>query len=201
MRSAARLEPLALLLAVGFLLAVNVNLSKAGALAGLGAVELAFAMNLGAGGILLLAALGLRRPLPFSRRVLLNYLVSGAVSFALPAALGFAVAARVGPAYGAIIYAFSPLITFGLALGVGLERFRAWRGIGLVGTAIVVAARLGISAEGEAAWVLAGLLIPLSVALGNVVRTLLWPEGVSPLSLAPGMLLTAAAMLAPGRSI
>ncbi|WP_297794475.1 hypothetical protein [uncultured Marinobacter sp.] len=40
-----------------------------------------------------------------------------------------------------------------------------------------------------------GLLIPLSLAIGNIYRTTHWPRGASPEQLAPGMLLGGAILI------
>ena len=196
-----RLEPVVLLVCVGFLQAVNVNLAKAGQIAGVGPVVLAFWMNAGAGLILLAVAAAVRQPPSLARPYLISYLVTGAISFAFPGALNFAVAGRVGPAYGSIVFALSPLITYLLALTVRLERFSWPRaiglGVGLAGSAVVVLARLDFSTPDERIWILLALAIPASVALGNILRTLLWPKGASALALAPGTLLTSALLLLP----
>ncbi len=195
------LEPVALLVAVGFLLAVNVNLAKAGTGAGASALTLAFWLHFGAGLALLAAALAAREPVRFERLYVANYLASGLVSFALPGVLGFVVAERVGPAYGSVIYALSPLITYTLAVTLRLDRLALVRAVGLAvglaGTGLVVWARFGLSAGGERTWVLLALLVPASVALGNVLRAKLWPPGAPGLALAPGSLLAAGLMLGP----
>lgn len=197
----AKIEPIALLVAVGFLLAVNVNLAKAGTGAGASALTLAFWLHFGAGLALLAAALATGVRISFDRLYLTNYLVSGVASFAFPGFLGFVVAQRVGPAYGSVIYALSPLITYTLAVAIGLDRLALGRAvglaIGLAGTALVVAFRFGISAGGEGTWVLLALLVPASVAVGNVLRTKLWPPGAVGLALAPVSLITAGLLLAP----
>ena len=44
-------------------------------------------------------------------------------------------------------------------------------------------------------WILTGLCVPISLAVGNVYRTLAWPEGASPFELAIGSNLAAAILL------
>lgn len=197
----AKIEPIALLVTVGSLLAVNVNLAKAGTGAGASALTLAFWLHFGAGLALLAAALATGVRISFERLYLKNYLASGVAGFAFPGFLGFVIAERVGPAYGSVIYALSPLITYTLAVSTGLDRIAFGRAvglaIGLVGTVLVVAFRFGISAGGEGTWVLLALLVPASVALGNILRTKLWPPGAAGLALAPGSLIAAGLLLAP----
>jgi drug/metabolite transporter (DMT)-like permease len=197
----ARFEPIALLVSVGFLLAVNVNLAKAGTAAGASALTLAFWLHFGAGVALLATAFARGERMSFERLYVANYLASGLMSFAFPGFIGFVVAEKVGPAYGSVIYALSPLITYTLAVTFGLDRLALVRAvglaIGLVGTGLVVASRFSLSTGGEGAWVLLALLVPASVATGNILRTKLWPPGAAGLALAPGSLLAAGLMLAP----
>ncbi len=194
-------EPLALLVAVGFLLAVIINLSKAGIELHVGALELAFWMNAGAGVLLLAFAFMMKQPPKLTGRSLALIAILGIISFAYPNAMSFAVAEHIGPAYGSLVYALSPLFTFTMALVIGLETPRALRMIGLtlglIGTATAVLGRLGASTEGELFWIILALTIPAAAAIGNILRTVFWPIGMSGLSLAPMMLLAAALSLAP----
>ncbi|MCE3519213.1 hypothetical protein LXJ58_31180, partial [Escherichia coli] len=49
----------------------------------------------------------------------------------------------------------------------------------------------------EPFWVVVGLLIPVLLALGNVYRTVDWPQGADPTELAAGSHLTTALLLIP----
>ena len=50
----------------------------------------------------------------------------------------------------------------------------------------------------ELFWVIVGLLIPVSLACGNIYRTLDWPKDAGPIELAAGSNLASAAMLLVG---
>ena len=66
--------------------------------------------------------------------------------------------------------------------------------LGLTGALLLVFAK----ADGrgrELAWLAIALSAPLVIARGNIYRTLNWPAGASPLSLAPGMLIAASLLL------
>lgn len=194
-------SPAFLLLGVGLALAVTVNLSKVASVAGLPAPLFAFGLSLGSG--LVLAAVSLARGgrIPADRRHLVYYAVTGFVSVAAPNYLGFEVARHAGAAYASVPYALSPLITYALAVMVGLDS-PAWRrvvgvALGLAGTtAIALSKMLGVNAAAPI-WYVAALGLPLLVATGNVYRTLRWPAGTAPLALAAGMSLAGALWLAP----
>lgn len=192
---------LALLVGVGFLIALTVNLAKATATLGIAGPEFAFWMALGAGLVLLVLAFARGERPALTREHLLYYALAGLLAVAAPNYIGFEVAARAGAAYASVPYALSPLITYALAVSVRLDAPSARRVAGLVlgcfGTALVVANMMARADGTSPAWLLAALLVPLSVAFGNVHRTLYWPKGSAPLALAAAMLLAAALWLSP----
>lgn len=137
------------------------------------------------------------RPKPSA--ALLRYgLVSGLLSFALPNMLSFVSIPHVGAGFVSLCLAFPPLLTYGLALPLGLDRFSAkgaaGMALGLGGAALLAASRPG-GADGGWIWTGLALTAPLVVATGNIYRTVDWPQSASPRLLAPIMLLAAAAII------
>jgi hypothetical protein len=98
----------------------------------------------------------------------------------------------------AICLSLPPLLTYGLALTLGMERFHALRAAGIA-FGLIGAAALGLAKASagiiDPVWIFAALIGPVFVALGNIYRTIRWPPGATALSLAPGMLLAGAAFL------
>lgn len=190
--------PLAFLLAGGVLLGLSTNLAEVAARAGLAPLPfLAWSVLLAALALLALA-LARRRPPPLGARALEYYAVAAFVSVAAPNLIFVAAVPRVGAGFVALAIAFSPLLTYLGALGLGMERFDARRAFGvalaLAGAAVLAARKLG-APDAPALWVGLALLGPALLAVGNLYRTLRWPPGASGEALAPGMLLAAAAML------
>ncbi len=187
------------LLLVGSLLALSLAVAKLAD--GAGAPRLSFLMVAVAGaGILLLAlATVQRQPMKLDRRILEYALVSGAL-FALPNALGFLAVRHVGAGFVSLSFAFPILVTWVLAVGLGMERMNALRlsGVllGLAGGVLLAWAKAG-GMQGAQGWVALVLTIPLIIALGNIYRTLRWPGGAGPVYLAALMLLGGALALAP----
>ncbi|MGB8313915.1 MAG: DMT family transporter, partial [Aestuariivirga sp.] len=68
--------------------------------------------------------------------------------------------------------------------------------VGLVGAVLIIFSRHGNFAGGGLMWILAALLIPVFLGIGNVYRTLAWPEGASPRKLAAHTNLAAVPFLA-----
>jgi drug/metabolite transporter (DMT)-like permease len=198
--AAARTTPFVLLIVVGSLLGVFAALARAGTQAGWHPLSFLFWSLAGSGAIL--AALAIRsgqRP-RLTPRTILYFLGSGLLTGMVPNALSFAAIPHVGVGFVALCFAFPPLLSFCLALMLGMERFRWQRAIGLAlalaGAVALVAAKISLGDAGPA-WIAVALAAPLVVAGGNIFRSLYWPAGATALSLAPGMLIAAALLLVP----
>lgn len=193
-------RPMPLLVSVGFLLTVIIMISKVAVSSGIRPLELGLAGSLGAG-IILFCVVAVRSDLPsWSRSRLLLYFILGIVSFGFPNVITFLVVQHAGPAYGATVYALSPLFTFIIAASFGVERLSLSRFIGiltgLIGASLVLSQKVvGSDVSGGIFWALLGLTIPASLATGNVLRTAFWPKGASPASFASATLLVSALQL------
>lgn len=187
------------LLLVGSLLALSLVVAKLADNAG--APRLSFLMVAVAGaGVLLLALAGVQRqPMKLNRRILEYGVVSGAL-FALPNALVFLAVRHVGAGFISLSFAFPILLTWMLAVGLGMERVNALRLLGvllgLAGGVLLAWAKAG-GMQGGQGWAVLVLAIPLILALGNIYRTLRWPGEAGPVYLAALMLLGGALTLAP----
>lgn len=183
-------SPAALLLMVGALLGLNFPLGKLAGAAGV--PPLIWAAVISAGGAVTLGlslSLG-RRPATLGRQYLRYFTVTALISYAVPNALVFAAIPHLGSAYTAILFTLSPMITVALSLAARLRSPKrlelAGIGIGFIGTILVASARGEIGRNVEWVWVGLGLLVPFSLALGNVYRTLDLPKGARALVLAVG---------------
>ena len=67
--------------------------------------------------------------------------------------------------------------------------------IGFIGALMVATTRGQAGHPADVIWVVVGLTIPLSLAVGNIYRTIDWPDGSKPLALAAGSHLASAVML------
>jgi drug/metabolite transporter (DMT)-like permease len=187
-----------LLLSTGALLGLTTVV--AGLASGLGWPPIAFLFwsALGGGLILaMLAAVAGERLTPSP--ALLRYgLQAGLLSFALPNILSFAAIPHVGAGFVALCLAFPPLLTYGLALALGMDRLSvqglAGMALGLGGALLFAVSRL-TGADGGGLWTGLALAAPLSVAAGNIYRSAAWPDHASPRLLAPIMVLTATALI------
>ncbi|MEQ5834680.1 DMT family transporter [Marinobacter sp. NFXS9] len=187
------------LLLVGTFLALSLVMAKLADDAG--APRLTFLMlGLVGAGVLLTALTALQgQTMPVNRRTL-EYAVVTGVLMALPNALGFLAVRHVGAGFISLSFAFPILITWLMAVLLGMESLRVQRLIGvllaLVGGVILALSKAGSSA-GDPVWAVLILAMPIALAIGNIYRTLRWPAGTSPIFLAAIMLFGAALALLP----
>lgn len=194
-----------LLLVTGALLGLTLPFGKLATEVGVPAMLWAFVISAGAGSVLLFALLLGRKRLRLTPHKLRYFVVAAAISYAVPNLLMFSAIPHLGAGYTGIMFTISPVITLILSILLGVRRPNllgiAGIVIGFVGALIVATTRGEAGQPAEVFWVIIGLLIPVSLALGNIYRTLDWPERAGPIELAAGSHLAAAAMLLAGLAI
>ena len=195
----AWLIPFACLIAGGILTGISTNLAKYAGGIGLTALAFLFWAITGAAIILLVIATVRReRPL-LTARYLEYYFIAALVSVAGANLIFFSAIPHVGASFVALILALPPLLTYIGALALDMERFNKRRAFGVACAltgASVLAIRKFSAADASIFWVLLALCGPVLLAMGNLYRTLRWPDQASPMALAPGMLIAAALLLA-----
>lgn len=192
------LVPLTCLLVGGALLGISTNVAKYAGEIDLSPLAFLFWSIAGAATILLVIAL-LRQELPpLNKRSFEYYFISALVSVAGSNLLFFSAISHVGASFVALIISLPPLLTYLGALALGMERFQTVRALGVASAlagAGVLAARKFSAPDASVFWILIALCGPVFLAIGNLYRTLRWPEGASPNALAPGMLIAAVVLL------
>ena len=192
-------SPILLLLVTGVLLGASIPLGKLAGDAGLPPILWAFVISFGAAALLgaVSAARGELR-VPDGRR-LRYFLCTAAVSYTIPNLLLFTVIPKVGAGYAGIMFTLSPIITLLFALLLGVRRPNrlgiAGIAVGFAGALLVALSRGGLGQPAPLLWVVVALLIPVSLACGNIYRTLDWPQGAGPIELAVGSHAAAALIL------
>lgn len=193
---------LGLLLVTGILLGLTLPFGKVATAAGVAPVVWAFVISAGAGSVLLVALVsGGGRIAPTAGK-LRYFAIAAAISYAIPNLLMFSAIPHLGAGYTGIMFTLSPVVTLGLSLLLGVRRPNALGvagiAVGFAGAVLVAATRGEAGRPAELFWVGIGLLLPVSLALGNIYRTWDWPEGAGTLELAAGSHLAAAALLIAG---
>lgn len=194
----AWLIPFICLLAGGLLLGISTNLAKYAGEIGLTPIAFLFWSLTGASIILLVVAF-LRHELPpLSARSFEYYFVAALVSVVGANLIFFSAIPHVGAGFVALIIALPPLLTYLGALALRIEKFQTLRALGVAAAlagAGVLAARKFSAPDASVFWILLALCGPVLLAIGNIYRTLRWPDNASPSALAPGMLVTAVILL------
>jgi drug/metabolite transporter (DMT)-like permease len=130
------------------------------------------------------------------------FFITAAVSYAAPNLLMFSAIPHLGAGYTGIMFTLSPVITlvFSILLGVRRPNLLGIIGIavGFIGAVMVAVTRGEAGQPADVFWVLVGLMIPVSLAAGNIYRTVDWPEGTGPIELAVGSHLASATLLLVG---
>lgn len=204
----SRTTALSLLVSTGFLIGVSFPLGKLADQAEISPAAWSFAIS-GGGALVLLVVLMLKRQrIGGDARHLRYYLIAGLLSYVFPNLLIYAAIPRLGAGLTAIYLTLSPIFTLTLSILLGVKK-PGWLGfvgiaLGCVGALIIILSKGGIGAETGTFWLVLALFIPLSLAGGNVYRTLDWPPGGAPLPLAMGsnaaaaLCLFAAALIGDG---
>ena len=190
--------PLICLLAGGVLIGVSTNLAKYAGELKLAPLAFLFWSITGAAIILFIIALVRDELPPLNKRSFEYYLVAALVSVAGSNLIFFSAVPQVGAGFVALIIALPPLLTYLGAIVLRIERFNALRAVGVVAALLgvgVLAARKFSTPDASVFWILLALCGPVLLAIGNLYRTLRWPNNASPSSLAPGMLIAAAILL------
>jgi len=194
-----------LLLATGGLLGLTPLFGKLAAQSGIAAAPWAFVVSFGAAAVLLGVLLARRGGVGVTPHRLRYFAVTAAISYAIPNLLMFSAIPHLGAGYTGIMYTLSPVITLGLSILFGLRRPNALGiagiAVGFVGAVLVALTRGEAGQPAEPFWVAVGLLIPVSLAAGNVYRTLDWPKEAGPIELAVGSHAASAAMLLAGMAL
>ena len=192
------LVPLICLFAGGALIGISTNLAKYAVAVGLTPLAFLFWALMGAAIILLAAALLRHQPPPLSARSFEYYFVAALVSVAGANLLLFSAIPHVGAGFVALIISLPPLLTYLGALMMRIEPFTVMRACGVVAALMgvgVLAAHKFSAPEASVFWIVVALCGPVLLAIGNIYRTLRWPDDASPTALAPGMLIASVLLL------
>ncbi|MBC8038292.1 MAG: DMT family transporter [Rhizobiales bacterium] len=177
-------RPLLLLLGTGAALGLNFPIGKLAMAAGINPALWAAIISLGAGLAMLIVAGMAERNRTNGASVLQFAILSGFISYVAPNFITFSVIPKIGSGLAAIMYALSPVVTalLSILLRVRPPSLLEVIGIafGLAGAIIIIVYRNADFSPASLLWLLAALLIPVFLGVGNIYRTLAWPEGASP---------------------
>jgi drug/metabolite transporter (DMT)-like permease len=115
-------------------------------------------------------------------------LIGGLLANLIPSCILLFAIPHIGSGLGGLMFALSPVVTATLSVLLRVRPPNASLlvavGVGFLGAVIVVAGRNSLALPDAPQWLLTALLVPCSLAIGNVYRTAKWPEGATPLQIA-----------------
>ena len=180
-------NPFALLLGTGAALAMMLPLGRQAHAAGIDPFLWAAMIALVPG--LCVAALSARSCVNWKLKGLWPFgFVAGIFASVIPNSLLLQAIPHIGSGLAGVMFALSPVVTAVLSLVLGVRppnaRLLVAVACGFVGAILVVAGRSGLAQPEAPRWLLFALIVPLSLACGNVFRTAYWPSGATPLQIA-----------------
>ncbi len=180
-------RPLLLLLGTGATLGLNFPIGKLAMAANVNPALWAAMISMGAG-LALLIIVKLSEPESTVAATTQFAFISGFLSYVAPNFLTFLVIPIIGSGLTAIMFALSPVVTalLSLILRVRPPSILGVLGIaaGLAGALIIILSRNTDFTTHSDVWILAALLTPIFLGIGNIYRTMAWPQGASPRKLA-----------------
>ena len=195
-----RFEPLFLLLGAGFFIGLVFPLSHFASVAGTDPLAHIGWSAFGASLVLLAQARTFGGLAGISKPVLRYAVLAGALTYAIPFGALVFVVPQTGTGIPSIFQSLAPILTLGIVVVLGMERPGPIRllglALGLVGMLTIVLSRGQISETPlSPVWLLAALVTPAALAVGNVYRSAAWPQGESPIGLAALSFVSAGAMV------
>lgn len=193
--------PLLLLLIMGMGWGGSFSLLHIARFDGASGFGLAFWEGFGSGVPLLLLLLAMRQKFPLDPRALRFYAISGLLGITIPASALFMAALYLPTGIVAMSNALVPMVTYGIALGIRLERFAALRALGLVaglaGVLFVLVPDASLPDPGMAHWALLGFSAAIAYGMQNVYVARATPAGMSALAMSAGTLLGGGLLVLP----
>jgi drug/metabolite transporter (DMT)-like permease len=191
-------NPIALLLGTGFCLGLLLPLGRMAHEAGIDPYLWAAMISLIPGTCLAVFATWQKRTVTL--KTLGGFgLISGLFAYVIPNATVFLAIPHIGSGLAGLMFALSPVVTAIISIIFGIRPpnrpMLIAVALGFAGAAIIVLTRQQLGMPLASNWLLVALIVPLSLAIGNVYRTARWPEGASPLQVGAASNLMAAPML------
>lgn len=199
--AARPLFALSLLTLLGVLWGGQTVLAKFVITSGVPPFGYAFWQTFGAGCVLLLFNLVRRKPPPGTLRHVLFYTAVGWTGSGIPTANMYVVLSEIPVGLMAIALTTVPLITYGLSLGVRLERFDVIRALGIsagfAGAMMILLPRGSLPDPTMLPFVALAFLTPFSYSISGVYASARRPADVDSMHVACGTLLAASMLLLP----
>lgn len=192
---------LGLLLSLGMTWGSGYAIAKYATQNGITPLGYAFWQSLGPAIVMVLITLGTRDRFGWSWQHWRYYLTCGLLGIAIPNTNMYSVAPLLPVGLLAVLVNTAPILTYVLALVCRIEAFYQWRLVGVVcgisGIFCVLWPQMALSNAAMSWHIVQAMLSPLCFALCAVFIKRYYPANSSAMSLAAGMLVCSAVILAP----
>ncbi|MFA6303395.1 MAG: DMT family transporter [Legionella sp.] len=198
MRKLQTLQPLFLLIVLGFIWGSGYVLAKFAITQEVPPLGYAFWQSLGPA-VLLSLACCLSKNIPLVHpRYWTYFLICGLIGIAIPNTNMYFIASHIPAGLLAVLVNTVPLLVYPLALASGQERFDLWRILALVLGMTGIMLIIGFTSSGIfSGWTLIALISPLSFAFCSIYIGAKQAPEINSLQAASGMLMAASLMLTP----
>jgi len=188
-----------LLVTLGSLWGGMTALAKVVTTAGVPALGYAFWQTLGAGLILSITCIILKKPPPLSYKALRHYLIVGALGSAIPTTNLFYSLSKLPTGIVALVITTVPLFTYLLSLVVRLEHYD-WRralgiSLGFAGSIILLLPESSLPSRDLVPFVLLAFISPLFYSINSIYVSKFQSLYIDPIHTASGMMLSSSFML------
>jgi len=179
---------------LSFSLVYSINVTATGD--GIPIFAYVFWQSFGAAAIVLVLCAVFRTWPRFTSAHLKVYGLTGALNLAIPYAVLSYVAQKVPSGVLSLGLTLVPILVYGLALIVGIDRLRLRRVVGILvgfaGVLLVLVPRASLPEPDMVGWVLLGLVAPLCYAVNATIIALMRPPATGSLALGFGLLSSSA---------
>ncbi|MBT3170839.1 MAG: EamA family transporter [Rhodospirillaceae bacterium] len=193
------LVPTAMLFTAGISLGLTFSLNRIAITDGIPFVPYVFWQALGAGLILLILSLFVRRPPRLTPRHLMVYAVLGSIGMSVPLLVVNFVAAKLPAGVVGLQQTLVPMLTYAFALMLRVDKVNTFKlaglGVGLSAVLVVVLPQTSLPSPDMVIWVLVSFITPLCYGMANVLIAVLRPPETTSLALASAILLTGAVIM------
>jgi drug/metabolite transporter (DMT)-like permease len=122
----------------------------------------------------------------WQRSDLLSFgIIAGLFANVIPNSILLTAMPHIGTGLGGLMFALSPVVTAVLSIAFRVRppnrALMVSVALGFVGAVLIVAGRNSLALPSAPTWLLIALLMPVSLAIGNVYRTAYWPKDATPL--------------------
>ncbi len=190
---------LLLLVTLGSLWGGMTALAKFITTAGVPILGYAFWQTFGAGVLLTITCIVLKKPPPLNFKSLRHYLIVGAVGSAIPTTNLFYSLSKLPTGIVALVITTVPLFTYLLSLGVRLEHYD-WRralgiSLGFAGSLIILLPDSSLPSRDLIPFVLLAFISPLFYSINSIYASKFQSIHLDPIHTATGMMVSSSFML------